>query len=300
MNCKIFPIYFTMFYVINWQYTEDFTIKKREEKNVKEKITVLIADDNQDFSKTLATYLENEEDMEVVGIAKDGVEAVEQIKEFLPDVAILDVIMPHLDGIGVLERINNSTIVKLPICIMLSAVGQDKITQKAIALGADYYVVKPFDIELLIKRIREIKNFKPETNKNFISRDTQQTRQYVEIGKNLNSDDLEALVTNIIHEVGVPAHIKGYQYLREAIMMVTKDIDVINQITKSLYPQIAAKFDTTPSAIRHAIEVAWARGETNLMENIFGYTVNAMKGKPTNSEFIAMIADKLRLELKSA
>ena len=271
---------------------------------MKEKITVLIADDNQDFSKTLATYLENEEDMEVVGIAKDGVEAVEQIKEFLPDVAILDVIMPHLDGIGVLERINNSTIVKLPICIMLSAVGQDKITQKAIALGADYYVVKPFDIELLIKRIREIKNFKPETNKNFISRDTQQTRQYVEIGKNLNSDDLEALVTNIIHEVGVPAHIKGYQYLREAIMMVTKDIDVINQITKSLYPQIAAKFDTTPSrverAIRHAIEVAWARGETNLMENIFGYTVNAMKGKPTNSEFIAMIADKLRLELKSA
>ncbi len=271
---------------------------------MKEKITVLIADDNQEFSRTLATYLGNEKDMEVVGIAKDGVEAVEQIKELLPDVAILDVIMPHLDGLGVLEKINNSSIVKKPICIMLSAVGQDKITQKSIALGADYYVVKPFDIELLIKRIREIKNFKPMPNNNFIAREMP-TRKYIEIKESdKNSDNLEALVTNIIHEVGVPAHIKGYQYLREAIMLVIKDIDVINQITKSLYPQIAAKYETTPSrverAIRHAIEVAWGRGEPGLVENIFGYTVNAMKGKPTNSEFIAMIADKLRLELKSA
>ena len=271
---------------------------------MKEKITVLIADDNQDFSKTLATYLGNEKDMEVVGIAKDGVEAVEQIKELLPDVAILDVIMPHLDGLGVLEKINNSNIVKSPICIMLSAVGQDKITQKSIALGADYYVVKPFDIELLIKRIREIKNFRPIPNRNFITRESTPIRKYIEIDKSKGEKNLEALVTNIIHEVGVPAHIKGYQYLREAIMLVINDIDVINQITKSLYPQIAQKFNTTPSrverAIRHAIEVAWGRGEPGTMENIFGYTVNALKGKPTNSEFIAMIADKLRLELKTA
>ena len=270
---------------------------------MKEKITILIADDNQDFSKTLATYLGNEKDMEVVGIAKDGVEAVEQIKELLPDVAILDVIMPHLDGLGVLEKINNSNIVKAPICIMLSAVGQDKITQKAIALGADYYVVKPFDIELLIKRIREIKNFKPAKNGNFIAREVP-VRKYIEINDNKSPDNLEALVTNIIHEIGVPAHIKGYQYLREAIMMVINDIDVLNQITKRLYPKIAARFDTTPSrverAIRHAIEVAWGRGEQDMVENIFGYTVSAAKGKPTNSEFIAMIADKLRLELKSA
>ena len=146
-------------------------LRKRRKETVKEKITVLIADDNQEFSKTLATYLGNENDMEVIGIARDGVEAVEQIKELLPDVAILDVIMPHLDGLGVLERINNSNIVKTPICIMLSAVGQDKITQKSIELGADYYVVKPFDIELLIKRIREIKNFKPTPNSNFIARE---------------------------------------------------------------------------------------------------------------------------------
>ena len=270
---------------------------------MKEKITVLIADDNQEFSKTLATYLGNEKDMEVVAIAKDGIEAVEKIRELLPDVAILDVIMPHLDGLGVLEKINNSNIEKTPICIMLSAVGQDKITQKSIALGADYYVVKPFDIELLIKRIREIKNFKPMPNNNFVAREN--ARPYIEINnKKKGQENLEALVTNMIHEVGVPAHIKGYQYLREAIMMVVKDIDVINQITKSLYPQIAQKFETTPSrverAIRHAIEVAWGRGEPGIMENIFGYTVSAAKGKPTNSEFIAMIADKLRLELKTA
>ena len=268
-----------------------------------EKITVLIADDNQDFSKTLATYLGNEKDMEVIAMAKDGVEAIEKIKELSPDVAILDVIMPHLDGLGVLERINNSNIIKKPITIMLSAVGQDKITQKAIELGADYYVVKPFDIELLIQRIKEIKNFRPKTNNNFMAREN--SRKYIEISNDrLGFESLEAMVTNLIHEVGVPAHIKGYQYLREAIMMVVNDIDVINQITKSLYPQIAQRFQTTPSrverAIRHAIEVAWGRGEPSVMENIFGYTISAAKGKPTNSEFIAMIADKLRLELKSA
>lgn len=270
---------------------------------MKEKITVLIADDNQEFCRTLATYLENQEDMQIIGMAKDGLEAVEKINELAPDVAILDVIMPHLDGIGVLERVNNSSNVnKKPICIMLSAVGQDKITQKAIALGAEYYVVKPFDIELLIKRIREIKNFRPSVNRSFSFRE--EPKPYVRVPEKESEDHLEALVTNVIHAVGVPAHIKGYQYLREAIMLVVNDIEVINQITKCLYPQLAKKFQTTPSrverAIRHAIEVAWGRGEPTTMENIFGYTVSASKGKPTNSEFIAMIADKLRLELKSA
>ena len=271
---------------------------------MKEKITVLIADDNQEFSRTLATYLKNQEDMEIIGIAKDGLEAIDLIKEKKPDVAILDVIMPHLDGLGVLEKVNNSSnLEKKPICIMLSAVGQDKITGKAIALGAEYYMVKPFDIELLIQRISEIKNFRPNGQNNFIYRE-QKKIPYVSINTDKKEDTLEALVTNVIHGVGVPAHIKGYQYLREAIMMVVNDIDVINQITKSLYPQIAKKYDTTPSrverAIRHAIEVAWGRGEMDIMENIFGYTVSAAKGKPTNSEFIAMIADKLRLELKTA
>ena len=273
---------------------------------LKNKITILLADDNADFANNLKACIEKQEDMEVIGIARDGVEAVEMIKNTNPDIALLDVIMPHLDGLGVLEEINKTMLLsKLPLCIMISAVGQDKITQKAIALGAQYYVVKPFDIETLIKRIREVKLYQnTQIKNNFIVREAKQS--YIEIEKmpEKNENHLEALVTNIIHEVGVPAHIKGYQYLREAIMMVVKDIDVINQITKQLYPEIAEKYSTTPSrverAIRHAIEVAWGRGQTDTVESIFGYTVSAVKGKPTNSEFIAMIADKLRLELKSA
>lgn len=272
---------------------------------MKEKITVLIADDNAEFAMTLRGYLEQEKDMEVIGMAKDGNEAYEMIIGTHPDIVLLDVIMPHLDGLGVLEKIAAAKMDKNPLCIMLSAVGQDQITQKAITLGAEYYIIKPFDISLLIKRIKELKNYKPsQTRNNFLSREIKP--QYIEIAPDGKKDEsnLEALVTNVIHEVGVPAHIKGYQYLREAIMMVVNDIEVINQITKQLYPQIAVKFSTTPSrverAIRHAIEVAWGRGQTDAVENIFGYTVSAVKGKPTNSEFIAMIADKLRLELKSA
>jgi len=272
---------------------------------VKNKITVLIADDNNEFAMTLSSYLEKEEDMEVIGMARDGNEAYEMIQGTNPDIVLLDVIMPHLDGLGVLEKIGQSDNKKKPLCIMLSAVGQDKITQKAIELGAQYYVVKPFDINLLIKRIKEVKYYQPTQFKNnLIGREIK--AKYIDISpeKNKEEDNLEALVTNVIHEVGVPAHIKGYQYLREAIMMVVNDIEVINQITKQLYPQIASKYKTTPSrverAIRHAIEVAWGRGQTDAVESIFGYTVSAAKGKPTNSEFIAMIADKLRLELKSA
>ena len=275
---------------------------------MREKITVLIADDNQEFSTTLATYLKNQEDMVVVGRAKDGNEALDMVSSLMPDVLLLDVIMPHLDGIGVLEQMNMIKLNKKPICIMLSAVGQDKVTQRAIELGAEYYVVKPFDIDLLITRIRELKNYKPSSqNNNFISREIGISKQqYIDIPNNSanKEENVEALVTNVIHEVGVPAHIKGYQYLREAIIMVINDIDVINQITKCLYPQIANKFHTTPSrverAIRHAIEVAGGRGEQKTREHIFGYTISAAKGKPTNSEFIAMISDKLRLELKSA
>ena len=270
---------------------------------MKEKISVLIADDNTDFANTLAGFLEKSEDMEIVGMAKDGTEAVEMIKIMKPDIALLDVIMPHLDGLGVLEQMQSEQIEKKPICIMLSAVGQDKITQKAIALGAEYYVVKPFDIELLIKRMREVKAYQNvPIRPMFINREIK--AQYIELEPNARKDEknLEALVTNVIHEVGVPAHIKGYQYLREAIMMVINDTDIINQITKQLYPEIANKYNTTPSrverAIRHAIEVAWGRGEQGTVESIFGYTVSAQKGKPTNSEFIAMLADKISLGFK--
>ena len=274
---------------------------------LKEKIRIMIADDNQDFIMTLMSHLEKENDMEVIGIARDGKEACEMVINKKPDVLLLDVIMPYLDGLGVLEKINEANLEPKPMCIMLSAVGQAKITQNAINLGAEYYVVKPFDIEVLIKRIRDIKNYKPSSNTQNIISNTRETKvPYIAISESnkKNEEGLEALVTNIIHELGVPAHIKGYQYLREAIMMVINDIDVINQITKQLYPEIAEKYGTTPSrverAIRHAIEVAWGRGQTDTVESIFGYTISAAKGKPTNSEFIAMIADKLRLELKTA
>lgn len=275
---------------------------------MKDKITILIADDNVDFTTTLVDYLGKESDMEVIGIAKDGKEACEMVANTEPDILLLDVIMPYLDGLGVLEKIQTMKLSKMPTCIMLSAVGQTKITQKAISLGAEYYVVKPFDIEVLVKRIRDIENYEPtptSTTENcYIMREARS--KYIEINEvnKKSQENLEALVTNVIHEIGVPAHIKGYQYLREAIMMVINDIDVINQITKQLYPDIAEKYHTTPSrverAIRHAIEVAWTRGKNEAVESIFGYTVSAAKGKPTNSEFIAMIADKLRLEIKSA
>ena len=200
---------------------------------MKEKISVLIADDNQDFAYTLSNYINDQEDMEVIGIAKDGNEAVNLISTIKPEIVLLDVIMPHLDGLGVLEKLNKNANPNQPTIIMLSAVGQDKITQRAISLGAEYYVVKPFDIELLIKRIREIKFYKPEPQKDtFVTRDSKKMYIDVDPAKVGSDQNLEALVTNLIHEVGVPAHIKGYQYLREAIMMVIKDIDVINQITK--------------------------------------------------------------------
>ena len=273
--------------------------------NLNEKIRILVADDNKEFGDTLVSYLEKEENFEVVGIARDGNQAVDEITMMKPDIVLIDIIMPHLDGLGVLEKLNESNMENKPMCIILSAVGQDKITQKAINLGAQYYIVKPFDIQILVKRIKELKYYQPSQYKNnFISREIK--TQYIDISpeEKKNEENLEALVTNVIHEVGVPAHIKGYQYLREAIIMVVNNIEVINQITKQLYPDIAKKYGTTPSrverAIRHAIEVAWGRGQADVVESIFGYTVSASKGKPTNSEFIAMIADKLRLELKTA
>ncbi len=238
---------------------------------MKEKIKVLIADDNMEFATTLKKYFDQKENMEVVDIAKDGNEAFEKILANKPDVVLLDVIMPHLDGIGVLEKLNDVHLEKRPFCVMISAVGQDKVTRQAINLGAQYYVVKPFDIEVLIKRIEELQSYQlPERVNNFIVRETNSS--YIEV-TNDKEDNLEALVTNIIHEIGVPAHIKGYQYLREAIMMVVENIDMINQITKQLYPEIAHKYKTTSSrverAIRHAIEVAWRKRQTRCDGNNF-------------------------------
>lgn len=264
------------------------------------KISVLIADDNKEFCNILNDYLLNQRDIIVTGIAKDGVEALKLIEERKPDLVVLDIIMPHLDGLGVLERLSSMNIEKMPRIIVLSAVGQDKITQRAITLGADYYVVKPFDMDVFTKRIRQM------FNNTISSDDKKKTISLVETSEvrinRSEPNNLEAEITNIIHEIGVPAHIKGYMYLREAITMVVNDMELLSAVTKELYPSIAKKYNTTASrverAIRHAIEVAWSRGQIETINKIFGYTIHNDKGKPTNSEFIAMVADKLRLKNK--
>jgi two-component system response regulator (stage 0 sporulation protein A) len=266
-------------------------------KRLSDTIKVLISDDSVKMCTILSEYLNQKEDITVVGIANNGEEACRQIKEKEPDVVLLDIIMPQLDGLGVLERMfEDRDINKVPMFIMLTAVGQEKITSSALNLGAEYYIMKPFDNETIVKRIRQLKGkihlVKRERKNDYVN----------ETVDNYSTRSLEAEVTNIIHEIGVPAHIKGYQYLREAIIMAINDMDILNSITKLLYPSIAKKFNTTPSrverAIRHAIEVAWGRGKMDTIDKLFGYTINHGKGKPTNSEFIALIADKLRLELR--
>jgi sporulation transcription factor Spo0A len=261
------------------------------------KIKIVIADDNKEFCNILSEYLKKQSDLEVVGVAKDGIEALNLVSQENPDVLILDIIMPHLDGLGVLERLNNPEVINIPKIIILSAVGQDKITQRAINLGADYYVVKPFELDVFANRIRQMFNSGSslqEIRRSFSVSEEQNT--------NIMNNNLESEITNIIHEIGVPAHIKGYLYLREAIFMVVNDVELLSAVTKELYPSIAKKFNTTASrverAIRHAIEVAWSRGQVETINKIFGYTIHNSKGKPTNSEFIAMVADKLRLKQK--
>ena len=261
------------------------------------KIKVVVADDNKDFSKIIGKFISAQEEFEVVGIAKDGLEALSLIEKERPDILILDIIMPHLDGLGVLERLNEVSNTYFPKVVVLSAVGQDSITQRAIELGASYYMVKPFDFNVLVGRLKQVHGMSfPSPNRDndapmIVKEDN---------NENYRERDLETKVTKIIQEIGIPAHIKGYLYIREAITMVIDDMDYLGAVTKELYPAVAAKFSTTPSrverAIRHAIEVAWNRGKIETIDKIFGYTVSNAKGKPTNSEFIALIADKLRLE----
>src|SRR5699024_7685392 len=260
-----------------------------------EKVRIVVADDNMEFCQIISQFISTQEEFEVVGTAKDGVEALEIVEKEEPDILILDIIMPYLDGLGVLEKLHGSKNNYFPKVIILSAVGQDKITQRSIELGASYYMVKPFDFNVFIERLKQISNTDylssmPPKQSNF-------SMQEFKVEEERN---LETKITNIIQEIGVPAHIKGYLYLREAISIVIDDMDYLGAVTKELYPAVASKFNTTPSrvgrAIRHAIEVAWNRGEVETLNKIFGYTINNNKGKPTNSEFIALISDKLRLE----
>lgn len=253
------------------------------------KIRVVIGDDNREFCQLIQEYIEGQPDFEIAGVAFNGLSVIEQVEKENPDVIILDVIMPHLDGIGVLERLGQTSLAKRPKVLMLTAFGQENVTQRALELGADYYVLKPFSLDVLGSRIRQLFNGRvPEIRSVPLPRE-----------RNLDSD-----VTAIIHEIGIPAHIKGYRYLREAILMVVNRVELLGGITKELYPTIARSHNTTPSrverAIRHAIEVAWSRGNVETINNLFGHTVNRDRGKPTNSEFIAMVADRLRMASKAS
>ncbi|MGG1686594.1 sporulation transcription factor Spo0A [Pseudalkalibacillus sp. NRS-1564] len=254
------------------------------------KIKVCLADDNRELVNLIEEYMSRQEDMEVVGTASNGQECLEVLEDHEPDVLVLDIIMPHLDGLAVLERLREMNYT----CsvIMLTAFGQEDVTKKAVDLGASYFILKPFDMDNLASHVRQVSGKKTTftTNGGSYKRPQRENRPR----------NLDASITSIIHEIGVPAHIKGYMYLREAITMVYNDIELLGSITKVLYPDIAKKFNTTSSrverAIRHAIEVAWSRGNVESISNLFGYTVSMSKAKPTNSEFIAMVADKLRIE----
>ena len=258
---------------------------------MKNKIRVLIADDNKEFCNSLKKSLEIVPRIEIAGVAYDGKEAYEMVLETRPDVLVTDIIMPYMDGLALIGKINsNSMLSKKPKSIVFSSMGYENIINKAMKLGVSYFIVKPFEVLELVEHINDIMMEDEEILFNQNKRGA---------AKN----DVETNITAYIQQLGVPAHIKGYQYIRDAITMVIDDMDTINSITKLLYPTVAKHYNTTASrverAIRHAIEVAWDRGNPEVLNEFFGYTILGSKGKPTNSEFIALIADKIRLDMKA-
>ena len=247
-----------------------------------EKIRVMLADDNQSVLRLLTDYFAKKEDIELVGAVSNGAEVLDTVRTALPDVLVLDIIMPRQDGFMTLEALERLAL--RPRVIVLTGLARDDFIMRAIRLGASYYMVKPFDMNLLYERIVEIAGLGDGV---------------VSEAPPLSADSVDEQVTNIFLTLGIPAHIKGYQYLREAVRLVTEDHDIINRITKELYPSIARRFDTSASkverAMRHAIEVAWSRGRLDAVNRMYGSKVFSPEDRPTNGEFIALVADKLAL-----
>jgi two-component system response regulator (stage 0 sporulation protein A) len=254
-----------------------------------DRTTVAIIDDNPHIREIISSLIAKQADMEVAGMAGDGRMGLELIQTVQPDVALLDMVMPQMDGLGVLEYLSRNSTAYQPSVICLSAVGQEDLIRKAINLGARYYMVKPFDFEAILNRIRELAGASAPPSRKAEASSTQNSQR-----------NLEEKITSIFLTIGIPAHIKGYHFLREAIKMVVEDSDIINRITKELYPGIAKKFNTTPSkverAIRHSIDVAWSRGKVENINQLFVYVVYDKNDKPTNGEFIALVADKLSMD----
>jgi len=257
-------------------------------------INIIIADDNRNICQMLQNYFQGQDDLIVVGVAYNGLEAMELIQTEEPDLIILDLVMPNLDGLGVLERLNAQTTMKRPKIIMLTAFGQESLTHQTMTLGVDYFILKPFDLDILSKRIRSLMQDMTSTNPQFSSSPASPSVTTVRSEHNLVSE-----VTTVMHQIGIPAHVKGYQYIREAILMVVEDVSLLGAVTKELYPGIAKRYDTASTrverGIRHAIELAWERGQTDALKQIFGYSMNIERQKRTNSEFIALLADKFRV-----
>lgn len=258
------------------------------------KMTVMAAD--QDLIQELSRYdfISRDGGMEIVGKYLDGDELMGAIIKEQPDLVVMDALLSHIDGIELMRRLREEHPELNTRYILLTTIGTESVIETAFMMGASYYMLKPFDNQILKRRMRQVLSDGGEAAQ----------ERVVELGEELvpllKERDLENEVTEIIREIGIPAHIKGYQYIREGIMMAVEEPNMLNYITKLLYPTIAKKYKTTSSsverAIRHAIEVAWSRGKMDAIQELFGYTIHAGKGKPTNSEFIALIADKLRLE----
>ena len=248
---------------------------------------ILIADENTVMRTTLRDELKAQGYSSVFE-ATNGEEALSMIKTVLPDIVIIDVLLSKLDGIGVIRQVKKELLEDAPIFIVMSIVSNHNMLLEANNAGASMCMIKPVNTESLIYHIENL--LPNDLDMLSVSNDESP------------SNDLESQVTKIIHQIGVPAHIKGYQYLRTAIILTVNDSDIINSVTKILYPTVAKKYQTTTSrverAIRHAIEVAWDRGDVEVLNSYFGYTIQNNRGKPTNSEFIAMIADNLRLKFK--
>ena len=259
------------------------------------RLKVLISEDCAEIDRE-ALEMFKHYSMDLSFLPKDGFKIIEIIENSCPDIVIMDLFMPRIDAIGIITTIRKNHRIEMPTFMVASNFGRPTLEREVMSAGASYFLLKPLNYSDIIEKILQI------TYRSSLSGNSNQQINYpLHISE---SSNIEIKITQILHQIGVPAHIKGYHYLRSSIMMSIDNPEIINSVTKQLYPNVAKNFETTPSrverAIRHAIEVAWDRGDIDVLNSYFGYTIHNSSGKPTNSEFIAMISDKLRLQLKSA